>query len=120
MENKKKENKMEVEVNNQPQTKQIFKVFNFGKEYVAPEYKFDGKDGFIHWGKDNHYPQYLLDLYNHYGSPTHKSIINKKSRLTTGYGLKDVIDTRLKDFIKNNKLEEVLKKCEIDFEIFNG
>jgi len=122
MENKKKKNEMKVEKIIEPteKTKQIFKVFNFGKEYVAPEYKYDGKDGFIHWGRDNHYPQYLLDLYNHYGSTTHKSIINKKTRLTTGYGLKDIIDPRLEEYVKRNKLEKTLRKCEVDFEIFNG
>jgi hypothetical protein len=120
MENKNNENKMVVGMNNEPQTKQIFKVFNFGKEYKAPEYKYDAKDGFIHWGKDNQYPQYLLNLYNHYGSPTHKSIINKKSRLTTGYGLRDIVDTGLQNFVDKNKLEKVLRQCEIDFEIFNG
>ena len=120
MENKK--NKMTMEVDNTPdtKTKQIFKVFNFGKEYLAPEYKFDAKDGFIHWGRDNQYPQYLLNLYNHYGSPTHKSIINKKSRLTTGYGLRDIVDTQLQNFVDKNGLEKVLRQCEIDFEIFNG
>jgi hypothetical protein len=100
--------------------KGYFKVFTFGKEYTAPEYKYNATHGFIEWGKDNQYPQYLLDLYNHYGSATHKSIINKKTRLTTGYGLKNVLDTRLKEYIRKNKLEDVLKKCEVDFEIFNG
>lgn len=100
--------------------KGLFKVFNFGKEYVAPEYKYNATHGFIEWGHDNQYPQYLLDLYNHYGSPTHKSIINKKTRLTTGYGLRDVVDISLAEFINKNKLDEVLNKCEVDFEIFNG
>jgi hypothetical protein len=120
MENKKNKITMEVENTPETQTKQIFKVFNFGKEYLAPEYKFDAKDGFIHWGIDNQYPQYLLNLYNHYGSPTHKSIINKKSRLTTGYGLRNIVDTQLQNFVDKNKLEKVLRQCEIDFEIFNG
>jgi hypothetical protein len=120
MENKKNKITMEVDNTTETQTKQIFKVFNFGKEYSAPEYKFDAKDGFIHWGNDNQYPQYLLNLYNHYGSPTHKSIINKKSRLTTGYGLRDIVDTQLQNFVDKNGLEKVLRQCEIDFEIFNG
>jgi hypothetical protein len=120
MENKKNKITMEVDNTTETQTKQIFKVFNFGKEYSAPEYKFDAKDGFIHWGNDNQYPQYLLNLYNHYGSPTHKSIINKKSRLTAGYGLRDIVDTQLQNFVDKNGLEKVLRQCEIDFEIFNG
>lgn len=101
-------------------TKQMFKVINFAASYVAPQYKFDAKDGFVHWGVNNLYPQYLLDLFNHYGSSTHKSIINRKIRLTAGYGLKDVIDINLKNLISKNKLEDVILKCETDFEIFNG
>jgi len=119
MENK---NKMEVNIDTSTDVKKrgIFKVFNFGKEYVAPEYKYNATYGFIEWGNDNQYPQYLLNLYNHYGSTTHKSIINKKSRLTTGYGLRDIVDNNLQEFVITNKIESVLRKCEIDFEIFNG
>lgn len=121
MEKETNKNKLEVSKDEKtPQKKGIFKVFNFGKEYVAPEYKYNATHGFIEWGNDNHYPQYLLDLYNHYGSTTHKSIINKKSRLSTGYGLKDIVDTNLLDYVKKNKLEKTLRKCEKDFEIFNG
>lgn len=101
-------------------TKHLFKVINFGAEYVAPEYKFDAKDGFVHWGHNNLYPQYLLDLYNHYGSTTHKSIINKKVRLSSGYGVKKCITPELQTFVDKNKLNEVLKKCDVDFEIFGG
>ena len=89
--------------------KSVFKVFNFGNEYVAPEYKYNAAHGFIEWGNNNEYPQYLLNLYNHYGSPTHKSIINKKTRLTTGYGVKDIIYARLKQFVADNTLEDTLK-----------
>jgi hypothetical protein len=122
MENKTKKTEMVVSKDTPKEInkKGIFKVFNFGKEYVAPEYKYNATHGFIEWGRDNQYPQYLLDLYNHYGSTTHKSIINKKSRLTTGYGLKDIIDTQLQEYVKKNKLEKTLRKCEIDFEIYNG
>jgi hypothetical protein len=105
---------------NDKQNKGIFKVFNFGEEYVAPEYKYNAAHGFIEWGHNNFYPQYLLNLYNHYGSSTHKSIINKKTRLTTGYGLKDILNPQLAEFVKQNDIEDVLKKCEVDFEIFNG
>jgi hypothetical protein len=100
--------------------KQIFKVFNFGKEYKKPEYKYNEKDNFISWGNDNEYPNYLLNLYNFYGSTTHKAIINKKTRLIAGYGFKDVIDPRLQEFIKENKLDKLGRKLSIDFEIFNG
>ena len=100
--------------------KQPFKIYNFNQAYVAPTYKWNKAAGFIEWGQDNNYPKFLLDLYNNYGSATHKSIINKKSRLATGFGIEDVIDERLKQFIKKNKLEKQLRAMEKDFEIFNG
>lgn len=122
MENKTKKSTTEVSIDTSSDVKKrgILKIFNFGKEYVAPEYKYNATHGFIEWGRDNLYPQYLVNLYNHYGSPTHKSIINKKSRLTTGYGFRDIIDASLQTFVDNNGLEKILRQCEIDFEIFNG
>jgi len=100
--------------------KQPFKIFNFNQAYVAPTYKFNLSHNFIEWGQDNNYPKFLLDLYNNYGSATHKSIINKKTRLTVGFGIEDIIDNRLKEFIIKNKLEKQLRSMEKDFEIFNG
>ena len=100
--------------------KGAFKVFNFGEEYVAPEYKYNEAHGFIQWGNDNLYPHYLLNLYNHYGSTAHKSIINKKTRLTTGFGLADIITPELRQYVDDNNLDEVLQRCNVDFEVFNG
>ena len=100
--------------------KQPFKIYNFNQAYVAPTYKWNLAAGFIEWGQDNNYPTFLLNLYNNYGSATHKSIINKKTRLTTGFGVKEVLDVRLREFIKKNKLEKQLRAIEKDFEIFNG
>lgn len=97
-----------------------FKIYSFNQAYQAPEYKWDAKNGFITWGSDNNYPQYLIDLYNINGSATHKSIINKKSRLATGYGIKPVTNPELAKFIKDKKLEKLFRRLEKDFEIFNG
>jgi len=106
--------------NNETQKKNMVKVFNFNAAYVAPEYKWNKSHHFVEWGSDNKYPEYLLKLYNYYGSTTHKSIINKKVRLSSGYGLKSILNPQLKDFVDKNKLDRVISKCDVDFEIYNG
>ena len=100
--------------------KQPFKIFNFNEAYVAPTYKWNVAHNFIEWGRDNNFPFYLLNLYNNYGSSTHKSIINKKTRLTVGFGFEDIIDNRLQEFVDKNRLEKQMRAIEMDFEIFNG
>lgn len=100
--------------------KKPFRVFNFNEAYVAPEYKWNLSIGMIEWGTNNEYPRYILDLYNNYGSTAHKSIINKKNRLTTGFGLKDISDKTLLEFTTKYDFNLLLKKCGIDFELFNG
>jgi hypothetical protein len=101
-------------------TTQPFRILNFNEAYVAPEYKLNPSNGFIEWGRNNEYPRFLLDLYNNYGSTTHKSIINKKVRLSTGFGIQETLNPILNSFIKKNKLEQIARKLSIDFELFNG
>ena len=100
--------------------KRQFKVINFNEAYVAPVYKYDKKNNIITWGSKNDYPNYLLDLYNNYGASLHKAIINKKTKLISGKGLKDVVDTNLLDFLKKNKMDGELFKVSLDYEIFNA
>jgi len=100
--------------------KQPFKIYSFNEAYVAPTYKVNVASGFLEWGIDNNYPFYLLNLYNNYGSSTHKSIINKKTRLAVGFGFEDILDNRLQEFVDKNRLEKQMRAIEIDFEIFNG
>jgi hypothetical protein len=96
------------------------KIFQFNKAYVAPEYKYNASLGIVEWGKENKYPLYILDLYNNYGSTTHKSIVNKKTKLISGQGFEDILSPELKAFIKVNKLENETKKATLDYELFNG
>jgi len=65
------------------------KIFTFNEAYIPPVYKFEKKGDyhFISWGADNLYPVYLLELYNNYGSPLNKAIINKKTKLSAGLQL---------------------------------
>ena len=67
------------------ETKQApLKIFTFNEAYIPPVYKFNkqGDYHFISWGNDNLYPVYLLELFNNYGSPLNKAIINKKTKLS--------------------------------------
>jgi hypothetical protein len=102
------------------ETKKNFKVFTFNEAYQAPEYKYNKNRGFVEWGNKNVYPTYILDLYNNYGSTTHKSIINKKVKLISGQGLEDVVSPELATFIKSNKLNQEIKKATLDYELYNG
>ena len=97
-----------------------YKVFSFNEAYSAPVNKYNANRGIVEWGKDNMYPNYLLDLYNTYGSTTHKSIINKKTKMIAGQGFDDIVSPEVKAFVKKNKLEFETFKASMDYELFNG
>lgn len=101
-------------------TKNKVRILNFNEAYVQPEYKYNNKRHLIEWGKDNQYPIYLLNLYNAYGSTTHKSIINRKVKLTSGQGWDDVNNPQLEKFMKDNRLNKEVVKVSLDYELFNG
>lgn len=98
------------------------KVFTFNEAYVAPIYKFEKKGDyhFISFGQDNNYPLFLLNLYNNYGSPLHKAIINKKVKMSVGFGYKNIVDPVLREWSERNNLEKLLLYISKDFEIYNG
>ena len=113
--------KVEKETKNELETSKI-KIFNFNESYVPPQYTpvKKGEYKYLSFGKDNFYPYYILSLYNTKGASIHKAIINKKSRLTTGFGMKPVTDERLKLWIRENKIEQLFKYIGKDFELYNG
>jgi hypothetical protein len=100
--------------------KNKIKIINFNASYEVPNYKYDAKRNLIHWGSDNAYPDYLLDVYNAYGSTTHKAIVNRKTKLTAGQGWKDVESLELEKFIKDNNLNKEVRKVSLDYELYNG
>jgi len=61
-----------------------------------------------------------LDLYNAYGSTTHKSIVNRKVKLVSGEGWENVTDPKLQEFIKKNRLNKEVRKVSLDYELYNG
>lgn len=95
-------------------------ILNFNKAYEAPAYKYNKSLNFIEWGKDNKYPEYLLNLYNNYGAALHKHIINKKVKLMAGQGFDPVTDASLTQFLDDNKVAFEVRKAALDYEIFNG
>ena len=76
--------KVEKTIQEEEQTKGVSaKVFTFNEAYQAPIYTFQKKGDyhFLSFGSDNLYPLLLLNLYNNYGSPLHRAIINKKTKM---------------------------------------
>ena len=80
-----------------------------------------GKD-YIGYGCDNTYPQYLLKLYDECAD--HQTIIDGCVNYVMGNGLTIVDQNLLKFSEKVNKdgetLSDVMRKCELDFQIFGG
>jgi hypothetical protein len=98
------------------------KIFTFNEAYQAPIYKFEKKGDyhFISFGVDNLYPVFLLELYNNYGSPLNKAIINKKTKMAAGFGFKPLVDVKLKEWTRRNNLERLFLYMAKDFFIYNG
>jgi hypothetical protein len=98
------------------------KVFQFNEAYQAPTYKFERKGDyhFLSFGASNDYPNLILDMYNAYGSPLHRAIVNKKTKMTAGFGYKKIQDPKLEEWAKRNNLERLLLYIAKDFMIFGG
>lgn len=93
-------------------------------EYKLIEIKFDqaqmpkfeekkGK-GWIEFGKDNDYPEYLLGLYNE--SPKHGTLVKSKSNYVYGKGFEDAGKANS----KGDTWNDVLKRCVKDDELYRG
>lgn len=99
-------------------------LIKFNSEIEIPELKevkIKGKD-YVSYGIDNIFPTYLLHLYN--SSTTHQSIVDGCVNYTLGSGLL-INDPQLKVFSENvnkdkEKLTDILRKCELDYQIFGG
>ena len=91
-------------------------------EARQPEFKekkgIDG--GYIKYGENNDYPDYIVDLYNK--SSKHSAIIKSKVHYITGNGWSG--DADAKAFIdKANRVEslnDLTRKVSLDIEIFGG
>jgi len=91
-------------------------------EARQPEFKekkgIDG--GYIKYGENNDYPEYIVDLYNK--SSKHSAIVKSKVHYITGNGWSGEPDA--KAFIdKANRVEtlnDLTRKVSLDIEIFGG
>ena len=91
---------------------------------VAPPVMYQKENiDYVSYGKDNRYPDYLVDLYNN--SPTHSHIVDKKTNMAFGAGLyyDKKTDTKTDKFMlcanPSETLDEVIRKCMRDFVIHN-
>lgn len=97
------------------------KVFTFA-EAKQPEFKEKkGSDGgYIKYGENNDYPEYLVELYNK--SPKHGAIIKSKVHYITGNGWVGGEDAT--KFIENanrtESLDDITRKVSLDIELFGG
>lgn len=93
--------------------------------YVKPEVReVKTNGGYQSFGKDNRYPDYLLNIY--FGSSQHQGIIQRKVDEIIGNGLMSATNnTELQDFIKKcngrgQSLNDVIRKATNDHEIIGG
>ena len=83
----------------------------------AQQPKFEEKkaQGYVEFGKNNDYPNYLIDLYNE--SPKHGAIVKGKVNYIFGKGFKDVPKPANTEGESWNTL---LKRCVQDGQLFGG
>jgi DNA-binding CsgD family transcriptional regulator len=96
------------------------------KEYNSGYISFDAEvpqpiekevKGFVQYGKDNLYPQFLNSLY--YDNPIHQGIINQKVMFALGDGLEGDQAT-LDNSVSKFSLDEVIEHVFYDLEIQEG
>jgi predicted transcriptional regulator len=89
-----------------------------------PEFKEVRGKEWVYYGDDNLYPEYLTKLFNK--SAKHNAIINGKVTYIVGEGLYTKVDDAEaeKMMFKANSagesLNDIMKKCALDVEIFGG
>lgn len=97
------------------------RVLTFAEAQQPKFQEKKGNDGgYIKYGENNDYPEYLVDLYNK--SPKHGAIIKSKVHYITGNGWIGGQDAT-KFIEKANRVEsldDITKKIALDIEIFGG
>ena len=105
-------------------TKSHMSFSNYALVNDTPQYvEFKDRNGWISWGKNNLYPNYLISLTNR--SSLHNAIVHLKSNMI---GKNGFINANWKpdtiQFVKNmanrDDLEEILAKISLDLVIFGG
>lgn len=88
------------------------------KEYEERSYaEAPSKDGYVKYGDDNLFPQYLIDLYK--SSATHNALCTSIAYMIFGDGVQaDTLDARLK--IQEWGLDDEVRKACLDLKIQGG
>jgi hypothetical protein len=86
-------------------------------EAKQPEYKEKKGEGYMQYGQNNDYPQYLLDLFNK--SAKHNAIIRGKVNYIVGNGWAGE-QPIVKKVNREETLNDLTKKVALDIELFGG
>ena len=88
------------------------------KEYVERSYaERPSNQGYVNYGDDNLFPQYLIDLYK--SSATHNALCTSIAYMIFGDGVQaDTLDARLK--IQEWGLDDEIRKACLDLKIQGG
>lgn len=102
---------------------QIVRSYNSFREVAIIEpIETVAKEGWVKWGIDNLYPQFLWSLY--VNSPIHGGIINAKNTFISGAGLKYEGSENWEEINKNGRskytLDELVEMYSLDQEVVNG
>jgi predicted transcriptional regulator len=104
----------------------IFQRINF-HDNKLPVFKENKAKGFVTFGADNLYPDFLIELFNK--SPKHNAIVSAKASYVAGIGTEvygqNTTDTakiqaKLKSINAYETYEELKAKVAYDAELFNG
>jgi hypothetical protein len=104
----------------------IFQRINF-HDNVLPVFKENKAKGYVTFGADNLYPEFLIELFNK--SPKHNAIVSSKASYIAGVGTKifgqNTVDiakaeAKIKAINAYETLDEVKGKIAYDLELFNG
>lgn len=95
--------------------------FSSNKGLPAPEEKAVRGQEYTSWGSKNDYPFFLIDMFN--GSAWHQGILNTKTYYIAGGGI-EIVSGELQPFLDNQysdfNMDEVIKACAFDYELFNA
>lgn len=104
----------------------IFQRINF-HDNVLPVFKENKAKGYVTFGADNLYPEFLIELFNK--SPKHNAIVSSKASYVAGVGTKidgqNTVDiakaeAKCKAINAYETIDEVKSKIAYDLELFNG
>jgi predicted transcriptional regulator len=104
----------------------IFQRINF-HDNKLPVFKENKAKGFVTFGADNLYPDFLIELFNK--SPKHNAIVSAKASYVAGIGTEVFgsnteeiakVQAKLKNINAYETYEELKAKVAYDAELFNG